>query len=264
CHLTKRKIISRSIRYIVLFQEIVELSNIINKKPSNYENIQIYKSKNVHIGDVTHINGPVYINQFTPTINQNIIVNQKTQNSTHRVFIVSRRTWLAQPPLDLDDVQFLKKPVQYVIISHSASEEAYTQTENNLIVRLIQQFHIESRQWNDISYNFLIGADGSIYEGRGWDVVGAHAFRYNNISIGICFVGCYIKKLPPPSAIAKAKAFIKYGVEIGAIAEDYKLLGHCQCSSTESPGRKLFEEIKTWDHWDESVSITNPSPLITQ
>lgn len=42
------------------------------------------------------------------------------------------------------------------------------------IVRQIQTFHIESRGWFDIGYNFLIGGDGAAYEGRGWKTEGAH------------------------------------------------------------------------------------------
>jgi hypothetical protein len=132
------------------------------------------------------------------------------------------------------------------------------------LVRLIQQFHIESRKWNDIAYNFLVGADCSIYEGRGWDIIGAHTLDYNSISIGICFIGCYMNKLPPPGVLKMAQEFIRYGVKIGAIAEDYVLLGHCQCRSSENPGRKLFEEIQKWDRWDGSISVGNPSPLKIQ
>lgn len=32
-------------------------------------------------------------------------------------------------------------------------------------VRLIQTFHIESRGWTDIGYNFLVGENGAIYVG---------------------------------------------------------------------------------------------------
>jgi N-acetylmuramoyl-L-alanine amidase len=36
----------------------------------------------------------------------------------------------------------------------------------------------------DIGYNFLIGEDGNVYEGRGWDEVGDHTFGYNFASLG--------------------------------------------------------------------------------
>ncbi|XP_063925663.1 peptidoglycan-recognition protein LE-like [Zophobas morio] len=236
--------------------------DITNNKPNHHKNIQIYKSQNVHVGNITHIHGPVYVNQYASTINQNILINNNNNNNKKIFPIVPRRTWLAQPPLEPSDVKYFTEPRKLVIINHSASEEAYTQTENNLLIRLIQQFHVESRKWNDIGYNFLAGADGSIYEGRGWDVIGAHTLAYNSVSIGICFVGCYIKTLPPDFVLKRVQELIKYGVEIGAIAEDYSLLGYCQCWSSESPGSRLFEELKTWERWDGSISVANPSPLM--
>lgn len=41
--------------------------------------------------------------------------------------------------------------------------------------------------WDDIGYNFIVGEDGNVYEGRGWDIVGAHAGvnTYNQQSLGI-------------------------------------------------------------------------------
>lgn len=48
---------------------------------------------------------------------------------------------------------------------------------------------MDTKHWNDIGYNFLIGEDGNVYEGRGWDVKGAHSRPYNGKSIGICVIG---------------------------------------------------------------------------
>lgn len=38
--------------------------------------------------------------------------------------------------------------------------------------------------WSDIGYNFVVGEDGLVYEGRGWSTVGAHAPNFNSNSIG--------------------------------------------------------------------------------
>jgi N-acetylmuramoyl-L-alanine amidase len=48
---------------------------------------------------------------------------------------------------------------------------------------------MNAQRWPDIGYNFLVGEDGNVYEGRGWDAVGAHAVPYNSNSIGICVIG---------------------------------------------------------------------------
>lgn len=39
------------------------------------------------------------------------------------------------------------------------------------------------------NFRFLIGGDGSVYEGRGWHKVGAHTIGYNKKSIGIALIG---------------------------------------------------------------------------
>lgn len=39
------------------------------------------------------------------------------------------------------------------------------------------------------TFSFAIGGDGQIYEGRGFNVVGAHAPKYNSKSVGICLIG---------------------------------------------------------------------------
>lgn len=44
------------------------------------------------------------------------------------------------------------------------------------------------RGWDSCGYNFVIEPDGTIYEGRGINKVGAHAKGYNSKAIGICFV----------------------------------------------------------------------------
>ena len=33
---------------------------------------------------------------------------------------------------------------------------------------------MDTKKFSDIGYNFLIGGNGDVYEGRGWDKQGAH------------------------------------------------------------------------------------------
>ncbi|KAI4471994.1 peptidoglycan recognition protein [Holotrichia oblita] len=242
-------------RLTSLREDQVEL--LFQSSVNTYRNITIKKSKNVHLGNVTYINGPVYINQTANIINNQTIINKLSNNDEIRPpRIVPRRNWLAEPPRS--PYEEMTKPAKFVIISHSASEDATTEFDNVLLVRLIQQFHVESRKWDDIAYSFLVGCDGNVYEGRGWTAVGAHTYSFNKYAIGISFIGCFVNKLPPKMALLNAKQLIAYGVKIGAIDENYQLLAHSQCSATASPGEKLIEEIKTWKNWASEVSIDNP------
>ncbi|XP_038216565.1 peptidoglycan-recognition protein LE-like isoform X1 [Zerene cesonia] len=161
--------------------------------------------------------------------------------------IVSRSDWLAQPVEAVLDK--IRQPVPWVIITHTATETCETQSQCVLRVRVIQTFHIESRGWDDIGYNFLVGGDGSVYYGRGWDYIGAHTQGYNKYSIGIAFIGTFNNYQPAKQQIEACQKLIARGVKMGKLAKDYKLLAHRQLMSTLSPGDKLYDIIKTWPHF---------------
>ena len=58
-----------------------------------------------------------------------------------------------------------------------------------MIVRAYQKHHIDKNRWADIGYTFIVGEDGNVYEGRGWNSFGAHVPSFNRNSIGICVIG---------------------------------------------------------------------------
>lgn len=181
--------------------------------------------------------------------------------------IVTRNEWLAQPPREkLDD---LKLPVHKVIIAHTATEECTTQSECVATTSRIQQFHMapDSKNFDDIGYNFLVGADGNAYEGRGWDKQGAHTKGFNKDSVCIAFIGTFTDIEAPVTQLSAARQLIALGVELGKVDKNYQLFGHRQLAPFESPGRKLYEVIKTWPHWsskfpsqwEDKVKVVNGS-----
>jgi peptidoglycan recognition protein len=102
--------------------------------------------------------------------------------------IVSRSEWGARAPTS---ISYLSNPVPYVVIHHAESASCSSQSSCTSMVQGFQDYHMDSNGWSDIGYNFLVGGDGNIYEGRGWERVGAHAPGYNSNSMGICFIGSY-------------------------------------------------------------------------
>lgn len=65
---------------------------------------------------------------------------------------------------------------------------------------------MNQKGWNDIGYNFVVGEDGNVYEGRGWGTHGAHSTSYNSKSIGICIIGNFVGKLRRVSLYALRNA----------------------------------------------------------
>jgi N-acetylmuramoyl-L-alanine amidase len=101
--------------------------------------------------------------------------------------LVNRSAWGARMPKDT--TPFPHPPAIYAVIIHTESAPCDAEAVCSAVVRDIQHFHMDTRNFSDIAYNFLVGGDGETYEGRGWDVQGAFAKEFNNRSLGIAFIG---------------------------------------------------------------------------
>ncbi|XP_055905690.1 peptidoglycan-recognition protein SB1-like [Eupeodes corollae] len=191
--------------------------------------------------------------------------SSRSQKTTHHqeltetnLKIIKRSEWNAAKPIDKSP---LNSSVPYVIVHHSASPPAcYTRLACQNALRSMQRTHQLVNGWDDIGYNFLIGADddgdGEIYEGRGFGVKGAHAPGYNYRSIGICLIGNWSESVPPQGMLDKMKQLINYGVEKGHIQRNYRLHGHRQVKATECPGKALQAEIEKWEHFRRASRAT--------
>lgn len=74
-----------------------------------------------------------------------------------------------------------EKQIQWqAVVVHISDSESMSKDQCN-------EWH-KGRGWDSCGYNFVIEKDGTIYEGRGINKVGAHTKGYNSKYIGICFV----------------------------------------------------------------------------
>ncbi|XP_043258957.1 uncharacterized protein LOC122401084 [Colletes gigas] len=184
-----------------------------------------------------------------------LTICQITFGSQHetpvRPNIISRSEWGAMSP-KWAARNLREDPPPYVIIHHSATDGCTTQAICQARMRSFQKFHMNEKNWSDIGYNFVVGEDGNVYEGRGWDKHGSHSIPYNSKSIGICIIGNFDGHSPNAAAISATKSLISYGVSIGKIKDTYTLLGHRQTTQTICPGNSLYNLIKTWSRWSSN------------
>ncbi|XP_076844894.1 peptidoglycan recognition protein 5 isoform X2 [Brachyhypopomus gauderio] len=164
------------------------------------------------------------------------------ENESSTVFIVSRNHWNAVEPRSRERMDGL---AQQVIIHHTALGPCRQPHEYISQLTHIQKMHMEDRGFEDIGYNFLLGQDGMVYEGRGWSFVGAHAKNHNLNSIGIAFMGNFNDVSPSCAALSAAKSLILYGVAQGFISPTFLLLGHRDVANTECPGENLYSSLAT-------------------
>ncbi len=88
--------------------------------------------------------------------------------------------------------------VQALFVHHTAGTNDYACADSPRLLRGIQAYHVKSRGWNDIGYNFLVDRCGTLYEGRaggiGRPVLGAHTFGFNSDTAGIAVMGNYERR----------------------------------------------------------------------
>ncbi|XP_036340903.1 peptidoglycan-recognition protein LB-like [Rhagoletis pomonella] len=156
--------------------------------------------------------------------------------------LITRAEWAARAP---NKVVHFSGPAPYVILHHSY-QPGVCRTEDacKAAMRSMQNFHMDKQGWADIGYSFAVGGDGNVYEGRGYEVVGAHAPNYNSRSIGLLLIGNFMEEQPPAPMQQVAQDFIKYSVEAGHLREDYILHGHRQVRNTLCPGDALYAAVK--------------------
>ncbi|XP_013143081.1 PREDICTED: peptidoglycan-recognition protein LB-like [Papilio polytes] len=177
------------------------------------------------------------------------LLSEPSENEvlTYDFPFVTRYQWGARIPKEKTT---LHTPVPYVVIHHSYKPAAcYDAVQCKKAMQSMQNFHMDDREWWDIGYNFAVGSDGAVYEGRGWTVLGAHALHFNTVSLGICLIGDWTTTLPPSQQIKTAKALIAAGIDLGYVKPYYKLVGHRQVRDTECPGDTLFSNVRSWEHY---------------
>lgn len=174
--------------------------------------------------------------------------------SAKHLTLISRIEWQAKPPTEEPDV-FIH-PASYVIINHTATENCTTRLQCIRYTRAFQRYHIETRQWFDIGYNFLVGADGNVYDGRGWHKVGAHTRYYNHVSIGVAFIGTFENVKAPKEQVAAFWRLMREGVRKGYISRKYRIFAARQLRPSDSPGRELYEQMMSWPRWQKRLEIT--------
>ena len=76
--------------------------------------------------------------------------------------------------------------------------------------------------------SFLIGGEGNIYKGRGWNIQGAHTGGFNTEGYGVCFLGNFMEKNPSDAAIAAYHNLTRCMVEKDKISTKYEMYGHRQ------------------------------------
>lgn len=178
---------------------------------------------------------------------------------------MSRASWGARPPKRTPTIA---PSLKMAFIHHTAGTNDYGPGDGPSILRAIQAYHMDSRGWDDIGYNFLVDKYGQVYEGRagGVDkaVVGAHAQGFNTGSTGVSVLGEFMDVAPTGSTLDAISRLLAWKLPASGIdplattvmtsggsnkypegtqVEMYAISGHRDAGLTSCPGERLFSTL---------------------
>ena len=151
----------------------------------------------------------------------------------------------------------------HVVMHHGASPNNYT--DGQAVVRSYYNYHVNTLNWVDIGYNYIIDKDGNFYQGRHnpnlptSDVRGAHAGTGpNNNSIGVNFPGNLDTELATQVQLEKLHKLLAWWFDYNNInvlgssgmqTQDYgwqtqpHFTGHRDIGNTFCPGNDLHAQF---------------------
>lgn len=155
---------------------------------------------------------------------------------------------------------------QFLLVHHTASSNSYASAMS--VIRATYLFHTSSAKgWNDVCYEFFIGHDGDVWEGRAGGLTGPVVADATGGSQGfaqlICLLGDFTSELPTAAAqvsLVNVLAWLagRYSIDInpgatttfvsrgsqrwpaGASVSTDTIAGHRDMSYTACPGDAFY------------------------
>ena len=198
-------------------------------------------------------------------------------------YIYSRAQWGADERIR-DKSSLHYGTIKAGFVHHTVNANDYSANDVPALIRGIYAYHVKSRGWSDIGYNFLVDRFGRIWEGRygGVDraVVGAHTLGYNEVSFAMSAIGNFEIAQPPQAVLnAYAKLFAWKLSMYNIVANNPKVYvknrylqainGHRDVGQTACPGKYLYAKIPTIRTLARNIQIaaqsgtTTPTPTPT-
>mgnify|MGYP003290850870 CR=1 FL=1 len=157
--------------------------------------------------------------------------------------------------------QIIKQPLQSLDISRVDSIALHHMAHPTADVKTVESWHI-NEGWRAIGYNFWVGFDGTVYQGRGFKL-GAGVENHNGHIISIGFQGDYhSKNVKMPDAQFNAGIdIIKYVME--KVPSIKKVGGHGEFMATACPGKYFpLAEMKSLKKRKSVEELTEVNDIV--
>lgn len=158
---------------------------------------------------------------------------------------VHRAAWGARAPRSPETL--LATRVDTIVFHYTAADADEQSDHTNCPKRVlgIQRFHVDTRGWNDIAYNFLVCKHGYIFEGRGISTKSAATGADNSHTLAVCFLGDDTANRDDVTSAGRA-ALVEIARWIQERRPAAKLFrGHRDFMSTSCPGDEIYGYVRS-------------------
>jgi len=176
--------------------------------------------------------------------------------------IIGRPGWGADERLRSHNGAACAKPkytstVQAAFVHHTADRNDYTRAQVPAMIRSMYAYHVKSRGWCDLGYNFLVDKFGRAWEGRyggkQLPVLGAHTGGFNSNSFGVSLIGNYETTAPSAQILEMTARIIAWkldanyrsplGTVVLAGTKLNTVSGHRDTKATACPGDNVYSKL---------------------
>jgi hypothetical protein len=137
--------------------------------------------------------------------------------ATVRPRIISRAAWGAKESIRRAAPDY-SDTVKAAFVHHTVQSNSYSPSESAALVRSDYLYHVRTRGWNDIGYNFLVDRYGRVFEGRYGGVtravLGAHAGGFNTNSTGVALLGTFTTARPTGPMLAALNRLLAWKLDL--------------------------------------------------
>ena len=158
-----------------------------------------------------------------------------------------------------------------VVVHHTAGSNDYQASQVPGIIRAIWYYHVKTRGWCDIAYNFLVDRYGGMWEGRqgGMEkaIIGGHTYGFNTSTSGVSQLGDFQAGSAPHAMTQATKTLVGWklarhgvepsgtttlvnrsgstvnGVPDGGSVTVPKIVGHRDLGQTSCPGANTYVNL---------------------
>ena len=117
----------------------------------------------------------------------------------------------------------------------------WTRDDSIAALKSVERHHVDTNGWNAIGYHLIVMPDGSVWEGRPLNAIGAHVARKNTGRIGILFYGSFDHEEPTARqriALHELRAWLsrEHGIT--------RIDTHGEVSPTACPGKHMQSAVE--------------------